>query len=365
VLSTLGHQALELQLERFFTVWAWKWDVEEGFEFASLLGPPLHPHREALLPALDAAAFQLHDEDVHFVLHPPHLLPSARYDDARTPPVLSRHLLGLLPSAPRPPPMRRASSKTSTIRPHISRTWTGVTAESAATPTVELSRAQTDGSEPAPTHGNEAGPSRFLGMPSMSMNMNMSMDVMDVRKWNWGALTFGKGAGRKGLTPSVPTATSKSPLSLDDKSKASPPKAEIQLDSEAAATAGPTAASDQAAIEPTTANNPAEDDAVLPVPSEGDDQDPPPQDSASIPEDGSSSNNSEALAEAMASDLSIDHTTFQSFLVEPDDDPVETYSCMSLTVWLDELDTRPIRRRRVSYVTVSHACLSTASWHSI
>ena len=25
----MGQQALELQLERFFTVWAWKWDVED------------------------------------------------------------------------------------------------------------------------------------------------------------------------------------------------------------------------------------------------------------------------------------------------------------------------------------------------
>jgi hypothetical protein len=29
--SSLGQQALELQLERFFTVWAWKWDIQAGF----------------------------------------------------------------------------------------------------------------------------------------------------------------------------------------------------------------------------------------------------------------------------------------------------------------------------------------------
>ena len=29
MLSNLGQQALELQLERFFTVWAWKWDIED------------------------------------------------------------------------------------------------------------------------------------------------------------------------------------------------------------------------------------------------------------------------------------------------------------------------------------------------
>jgi hypothetical protein len=43
VLATLGQQALELQLERFFTVWAWKWDVEDGFELGTLLGKVLSP----------------------------------------------------------------------------------------------------------------------------------------------------------------------------------------------------------------------------------------------------------------------------------------------------------------------------------
>ncbi len=37
VLSTLGQQALELQLERFFTIWAWKWDFEDE-DFGSHLG---------------------------------------------------------------------------------------------------------------------------------------------------------------------------------------------------------------------------------------------------------------------------------------------------------------------------------------
>jgi hypothetical protein len=38
ILGTLGQQALELQLERFFTVWAWKWDVEEDSEIGNCLG---------------------------------------------------------------------------------------------------------------------------------------------------------------------------------------------------------------------------------------------------------------------------------------------------------------------------------------
>jgi hypothetical protein len=38
ILSTLGKEALELQLERFFTVWAWSWNIEDGHEFGPHLG---------------------------------------------------------------------------------------------------------------------------------------------------------------------------------------------------------------------------------------------------------------------------------------------------------------------------------------
>ncbi|KAG6883567.1 hypothetical protein C0992_008446 [Termitomyces sp. T32_za158] len=38
ILSTIGQEGLELQLERFFTVWAWSWNLEEGAEFGNHLG---------------------------------------------------------------------------------------------------------------------------------------------------------------------------------------------------------------------------------------------------------------------------------------------------------------------------------------
>ena len=38
ILSALGKEALELQLERFFTVWAWSWNLEDGHEFGPHLG---------------------------------------------------------------------------------------------------------------------------------------------------------------------------------------------------------------------------------------------------------------------------------------------------------------------------------------
>jgi len=38
ILANLGQQALELQLERFWTVWAWSWDLEEKAEFGEDFG---------------------------------------------------------------------------------------------------------------------------------------------------------------------------------------------------------------------------------------------------------------------------------------------------------------------------------------
>lgn len=47
ILSTIGQEALELQLERFFTVWAWSWNLEEDAEFGKHLGIVLtfYPYR--------------------------------------------------------------------------------------------------------------------------------------------------------------------------------------------------------------------------------------------------------------------------------------------------------------------------------
>ncbi|KAG9312964.1 hypothetical protein JVU11DRAFT_6400 [Chiua virens] len=38
ILSSLGQQALELQLERFFTVWAWSWDLDKDLNLGMDLG---------------------------------------------------------------------------------------------------------------------------------------------------------------------------------------------------------------------------------------------------------------------------------------------------------------------------------------
>ena len=38
ILAELGHEALELQLERFFTVWAWSWNLEAKAQIVDQLG---------------------------------------------------------------------------------------------------------------------------------------------------------------------------------------------------------------------------------------------------------------------------------------------------------------------------------------
>lgn len=47
ILFTLGQEALELQLERFFTVWAWSWNIEDGHELGPDLGAWLSPNKYA------------------------------------------------------------------------------------------------------------------------------------------------------------------------------------------------------------------------------------------------------------------------------------------------------------------------------
>ena len=40
-MSDLGQEALELQLERFFTVWVWSLNLEEIPDFGEYLGRPI------------------------------------------------------------------------------------------------------------------------------------------------------------------------------------------------------------------------------------------------------------------------------------------------------------------------------------
>ncbi|KAF7370296.1 hypothetical protein MSAN_00660900 [Mycena sanguinolenta] len=162
ILSSLGQEALELQLERFFTVWAWSWNLEDGPEFGEHLGPPLHPMQGSLLPHIDDFSSRLPDEVIAIAVSPPYVIPSTRYTEMSFPPALPDFLLSLLPppqETPLPPP----TTGEGTLK-----------ANKALPPPPEPPASK-------PASVNE-GSKTFLGM---------HLDVhLDMPKWNW--LTFGK-----------------------------------------------------------------------------------------------------------------------------------------------------------------------------
>ncbi|KAG1808585.1 uncharacterized protein BJ212DRAFT_1381872 [Suillus subaureus] len=169
ILNSLGQEALELQLERFFTVWAWSWDLSKSLKLNDDLGLSLHPLYPSILPLLDTFSSQLPAGLDALFLSPPHVVPSTRYRQSNHPPALSRHLLSLIP---RHLPRHEADD-----RPE------------ASSPTENGAIANTVAKEVSSSSNSSGG---FLGMPS---SLAMSMGV---RNWSWpGALTFGKGAERK------------------------------------------------------------------------------------------------------------------------------------------------------------------------
>ncbi|KAG6908786.1 hypothetical protein DXG01_003315 [Tephrocybe rancida] len=164
ILSSIGQEGLELQLERFFTVWAWSWNLEDGAQFGDHLGIPLHPSIRSLGPTLDTYSQQLPDHALTIFIQPPYVAPSPQYSAANLPTSLIRHLLSLIPPTPL---MSEDISHDGTIR----------------------NRRASDGDAPNgkdPPKGLST--SSFLGMPAVNMNV----------KWGWpAALTFGKGSSKR------------------------------------------------------------------------------------------------------------------------------------------------------------------------
>ncbi|OJT02904.1 hypothetical protein TRAPUB_6574 [Trametes pubescens] len=198
VLSTLGQQALELQLERFFTIWAWKWDIEDE-DFGSHLGIPLHPLHARLTPLLESFASTLPQELTTLALIPPYVIPprSPRY-----PPALVHYVFSRIP--PPPTPVSRnnssgtgASSVPSSVPP--------VVPDKPAAPTSSGIVKLAPNPDLVSTMTNS-----LLVMPNIpSMpSMNLGLDAKNF-KWNWpGYLTFGKSGAnsRPSSIPQTPTA---------------------------------------------------------------------------------------------------------------------------------------------------------------
>ncbi|KAJ7022121.1 hypothetical protein C8F04DRAFT_1049247 [Mycena alexandri] len=190
ILSSLGQEALELQLERFFTVWAWSWNLEDGPEFGDQLGPPIHPLHSALLPALDAFSARLPDEVVAIAVSPPYVIPSTRYTAAAYPPALPFFLLALLPP-PQPQPLAAPppAAADRTLR-------AAHKAPPPAWPPAALPPAAA--ADTAPGH-HKSPSSSFLGLPLAVK--------MDLPKWTWPA--FGKGEAPAGANTGGPPASSR------------------------------------------------------------------------------------------------------------------------------------------------------------
>ncbi|KAI0334536.1 hypothetical protein GY45DRAFT_1343283 [Cubamyces sp. BRFM 1775] len=193
-------QALELQLERFFTVWAWKWDIEDE-DFGTHLGIPLHPLHKELTPLLDSFVSKLPQELVAFALIPPYVIPPRA---PRYPPELVRFVLSRIP--PPATPVSRANSL-----------GLGLGAPThASLATQESGPSMPPATQPSSnTESKRNSASTLLPLPPMP-NMNLGLDMRNL-KWAWpGYLTFGKpGTNTKASTvlptPAAPGTTFVSP----------------------------------------------------------------------------------------------------------------------------------------------------------
>ncbi|KAF9499338.1 hypothetical protein BDN71DRAFT_1384028 [Pleurotus eryngii] len=181
ILERLGKEALELQLERFWTVWAWSWNLEDGCYFASHLGVPMHPLFRQIQPILDEMGGLSDDDPNILLIVPPHTVPSSKFMAAAYPSSLALHVLETIT----PIFERRLKPKDSKA------------SLSASIDTIRGTKGPPDASKVdssnTSTHPRNNS-NTFLGMPTMNATMN---------KWNWpGYLTFGKSSNKR--PPEVP-----------------------------------------------------------------------------------------------------------------------------------------------------------------
>ncbi|EKM50434.1 uncharacterized protein PHACADRAFT_213358 [Phanerochaete carnosa HHB-10118-sp] len=177
ILASLGQQALEVQLERFFTVWAWSWDFEEDMDFAGHLGVPLHPLHRSLSPILDVFSQERLETFVTFLLIPPFVVPSTKLIESGYPSVLISHILSRIP--PPPPP----TNKSTDSKPY----------NAEEKPAADLA---------VPRTLNTKSLNDTIRTASPFMNMNMDMRSL---KWMWNGLTFSKTSSAKPTAPSSPS----------------------------------------------------------------------------------------------------------------------------------------------------------------
>ncbi|KAH7105774.1 hypothetical protein BKA62DRAFT_766240 [Auriculariales sp. MPI-PUGE-AT-0066] len=180
-----GRQSLERHLERFFTVWAWKWDIESPTAFQNHMGMQVHPMSKSLMPLIDGYTTHLPPDVLAIVATQTHVVPSST--SPPVPPALLRYLMSVSPSYE-----AAAIGKQPTKR-----------------------RSRTNVRPPGGQGANKTGSLNFLNtlsMPTMSMpSMTMpsvNMGAMDVTRWNWsGYLSFGSTKSGGTSASSIPQAT--------------------------------------------------------------------------------------------------------------------------------------------------------------
>ncbi|KAI6044291.1 hypothetical protein EDC04DRAFT_2644016 [Pisolithus marmoratus] len=172
ILHSQGQQALESQLERFFTIWAWSWDLEGDSNLSLDLGKvrpstPYIPQYFLLsIPFLHNCVRVLEA----IVLTPDHVAPSSGYRSLHYPTTLARHLMSLL------------------SRKHPS----------------EMAELPENGAGPSTTTGVHAS-NGLLGIPSKAT---------DVRKWGWpsGFFSSRNSGGKTSSATSVTQGSSRGSL---------------------------------------------------------------------------------------------------------------------------------------------------------
>ncbi|KAF9530489.1 hypothetical protein CPB83DRAFT_851016 [Crepidotus variabilis] len=186
ILGSLGQQALELQLERFWTVWAWSWDIETQPDFAEDYGIQLHPHFAHLISILDDFSTDLSDLASPIILSRSNIIPSTRYTERRYPSSLVTHLSSMIP--PRVVPSNSSDT---------------VNTLAASVDTIR-GRHVTDHASSGTSSRAKSPEGKFLGIPT---NVDFNMDPT---KWQWpGYLTFGKKNTPK---PPIPRQTVTPPV---------------------------------------------------------------------------------------------------------------------------------------------------------
>ncbi|KAH9933299.1 uncharacterized protein B0H18DRAFT_982932 [Fomitopsis serialis] len=183
ILSNIGQQALELQLERFFTIWAWKWDIEQHTSFAADLGTPLHPLAPSLVPLVDDLANALPDDTFVFALEPPYVVPSTVLTShSLLSSSLVRHVISRIP-----PPVAPQFAALSDLPPEQSGTKEVVPVPASVTsPGLDPSTV----AQVTQKSVESAAMSSFVAMANVTR-------AMDPRQLKWGWLSFGKGGGAR------------------------------------------------------------------------------------------------------------------------------------------------------------------------